>query len=106
MYSHLLFSWSFLDATPGVGCEFARSYDSLKTRFNGLLGEVRVFVAVVGEFFARLADRSDSFTLGGNGFASGDGPCVGVPKKPTRFGPSLDGDAGVNGEGDSDDFGD
>jgi hypothetical protein len=53
-------------------------FDSLvETRFNGLLGEVRV---LPGEFFARLADRSDSFTLGGNGFANGDGAWVGVAK--------------------------
>lgn len=80
VFGDFLFSCSFLDVTPGVGCALTRSGDSLKTRFNGLLGEVRVLAPDAGENFARLADRNDSFTLGGNGLANGDGVCVGVPK--------------------------
>jgi hypothetical protein len=80
VFSHFFISYSSRSVTPSGVCELRRLFDSLvETRFSGLLGEVRT-LEVVGEFFARFADRSESFTLGGKGFARGEGACVGVPK--------------------------
>lgn len=81
VFSHFFISYSSRSVTPSGICKLSRLLDSpVETRLSGLLGEVRT-LDVVGEFFARFADRSDSFTLGGKGFASGEGAWVGVPKK-------------------------
>jgi hypothetical protein len=64
---------------------------------------VRSFDDDAVAFFARVDDLNESFTLGGNGFASGDGVCVGVPKKPIGTGPKVVGEPeGDSGDGESD----
>lgn len=77
----------------------------------GLLGDVRIGevrereTARGGAVLERVAERSDSLTLGGNGLARGDGVCTVVPAKMlagcerARFG-------GDRGDGDNGDLGD
>jgi len=88
------------------GVELPQSEAWLNARLIGLLGDVRVRDEARGAaVLDRLADRSESFTLGGNGLAKGEGVCDGVPLKMVdgcefrRFG-------GDRGDGESGDFGD
>lgn len=86
--------------------ELPQSDAWLKARLIGLLGDVRVLDEARGVALLDLvADLRESFTLGGNGLARGEGVCEGVIENMVegcevrRFG-------GERGEGDNGDFGD
>ena len=60
--------------------ELPLSEVELNARLSGLFGDMRVLDDPLGgTVFERLADRKDSFTLDGKGFASGDGVCTEAP---------------------------
>jgi hypothetical protein len=78
----ILFSCPIPNSCELAGVEFPLSEATLNTRLIGLLGEVRDLEAALGgAVLERLVDRRESFTLGGNGLANGDGVCVGVVVK-------------------------
>ena len=104
----VLFSCPLVDAADELGVAFPASDVWLKTRFTGLLGDVRVREeGRGGAVLARPEERSANFALGGNGTANGDGVCGGLLVLPVkivgcetvRFGDE-------NGDGDSGDLGD
>jgi hypothetical protein len=105
MLPAFLFSCSLTESPAGAGEGFPLSEDSLRTRFTGLLGELRVLIdGRAPATFEPFADRNDSFTLGGNGLARGDGVCVGVACKEA-LGCNTGRFEGDNGEGESGEFG-
>ena len=97
-----LFSCPPPDPVEDGGSALPPSDAWLRTRFIGLLGEVRVREqGRAGVVFERVEDRSASFALGGKGTARGDGVCGGL-LAPNTVGVDT---ARFGGEGDRGDFG-